>query len=204
MPPAKKKTEKPKTTNLSGSPTPKPKATSLSGGVVADFSHLLQPGDKVSLNCRVQSRYYAPGIALNREEPYGSVPQSASAADVERYNKSLQMKILLKGHVKTIDSGAPEVLDFYIEKLDRCKSHIDLRDPVIGLTKTDTMISGWRPIDILIKMHERERDNMARQQVLQYLEQAKRASGSCGTISEDFNEEKHAKAETVFRPNYNR
>lgn len=169
----------------------------ISGTNYVPSSMVVCPGQKVSLNCNVQSAYSAFGLDLNRTNPHGYIPMNAGLSALTQFHKSIMAGTLLLGHVETIQKGDVSVLNRYLAEVDKGSPEA-MRDAVIGLTKTTTLISGWEPVEILRRMHAKERSGRARARVMLYLEEAIRCHAPTGPVSEDFNEKIHAKASQFF------
>lgn len=155
------------------------------------------PGQKVSLNCTIQSGYNAFGLELNRGNPHGHIPMNADLKALSQFHKSVMAGILLIGHIETVEKGDKTVLNRYLAEIDKGSPEA-MRDAVIGLTKTTTRISGWEPVEILKRMHAKERSGRARARVMLYLEEAIRCHSPIGPVSEEFNEKIHARASQHF------
>lgn len=171
--------------------------SNLAGSTYVPSSMAVCPGQKVSLNCNIQSAYSAFGLDLNRLNPFGYIPMNADMKALSQFHRSIMAGTLLLGHVETIMKGDVKVLNRYLAEVDKSGPEA-MRDAVIGLTKTTTMISGWEPVEILRRMHAKERSGRARAKVMLYLEEAIRCHSPTGPVSEDFNEKIHARATQYF------
>lgn len=175
----------------------------LKGTTTVSNPFLVSPGDEVTLNPKKSMRLNAARLYLNVQEPFGNVPVDASPQELAVIDRLVRDQTLIRGHQKqTIKHKDPQVVEFYVSQLDRASHPHEIRDAVIGLTKTRTRISNWTPKEILVAMRDKERDNKARPNMLSYLMQAISACTTVGMTNSEFNPEVHAKAEKVFKPEY--
>ena len=92
--------------------------------------------------------------------------------------------------VGTLGNPDEAIITRYIKELDK-RDLPSMKQAIIGLTLSNTCISGWPPKTILTKMREFESQHKNRTNVLKYLEDASNACGFVGIANAVFDESKH-------------
>lgn len=176
------------------------KTQPIVGTTVAIPAIGILPGEEISINLNKQItnlRIQDLGV-LTVTDPYITVPQDASNNLLARLDRLLREGFILKGRVDTALVKDKTVLEFYLKAVD-LRSLAQMREYIIGLTKTRTRISGWKPKEILESMRAKEAKGSNRRDVIDFLNGAIRTTGEPSLANVPFNKELHTKSRTVLK-----
>jgi hypothetical protein len=174
-------------------------AVGFVGTTSVDTSNIVSPGDHISINFRMCPSIKVGPICLNRDRYTTIVPHNISSINLVALNKALNNGEILKGDTDTRPVKNQEVLDTYIEILN--KNNITYMKPaIVALTTSPSTISNWQPKEILQRLRESESKGRNRRDIMNYLEEAIRCCKMAGLSDEDFNPDKHMRGVIQYRP----
>lgn len=172
----------------------KDKEQGIKGTTTAKPAIEITVGDEFSLNLnKIPHLYIDDIIKLDFYNPFCVVPDDALPSLLIRLEKERRLGYIIKGHVDTRPKKDQEVLEFYLKALD-LRMYPQIREYIIGVAKTRTRISGWKPKEILEAMLKKEVGNNNRRQVVDLLREAIRLPGEPSLADVPFNKELHTKA----------
>ena len=162
----------------------------------------VKPGDYVSLNLEKSYGFIAGRIILNGKDYSVKLPDNMDIQEFNSVVTSLNNGTLIKGNIYTGTTRKdPVVLKAYLEVLNKRNAN-EMREAIIGLTKTGHRISGWAPKEILEQMHSTEKAGKNRRDVMDYIQEAIRHCPEVGLSNMPFDPAKHMKSTTVYKPEY--
>lgn len=158
----------------------------------------IAPGEEFSLNLqRTHAAHIGPFI-LNYDNPFAIVPMDAPASLLLALDNARLNGLIVMGHKDLRVQGDQEVLSFYIGALN-LRSFVQIKEYIIGLAKTRTRISGWKPKQLLEEMLKTESRTNNRRDVVDYLNMAIRCSTEPSLADVPFDKNLHAKSKTILK-----